>query len=383
MSKKVNKKIVSSTDAKLEFLKSFGKTMTSKPEIVTDDISDLVPWKVPFNHLGLQKITGGLLGGKIMHIEGESQTGKSWLLYELIANCVRMGGYAYLADVENAFEPIYGKAAGIDFKRFQFMFDKKEKVIEEMHKNFSDFIKRTRDTMIKDINIPIVVGLDSTAPTRCAYQYKNDIAEKESGHGWEHRANAMYEMLDKITPILSDYGASLVTIGQLRKNNKAGLFEDPTKGMMPEIEYRTTQQLRGKRGTMDKDKEDKNLRHGMEVRWETYKNRFVKPKQVMKLKYDYEKGLQKYSGLFDLLVREKEIKADTKPDPKDGRKKVKGCYVLSDETKTFYPLSEARDMLEKFPHLLEPAYVKVHEEQDYEKSHDVDIDSNEIDEEIN
>jgi hypothetical protein len=96
----------------------------------------------------------------------------------------------------------------------------------------------------------------------------------------------------------------------------------------------------------------------MEVRWETYKNRFVKPKQIIKVKYDYTKGLHKYSGLLDLLIREGELTQDA---VQDGRSKIKGCKVASDETGEFFALTDAKRMFEKFPHLLDPAFVKVHD----------------------
>lgn len=365
MAKKATKKTKIDNDD--EFLKSLQKGLSGKALVIEDTTESFVPWKVPFKHAGLQKITGGLLGGKIMIIEAESQCGKSYLLYELLGNAIRMGGWGYIEDTENAFEPIYGAASGIDFSQKRLIVNN-EKVIEPMYVNFDTFIKKVRDNKIKDPSIPIIIGLDSTAPTRCMDQYVNDEKGKATGHGWERRANAIYEMVDKLTPTLRDYAASFVIINQLRNNNKAGPFENPIKAMLKELEYRSTQQLRGTRLSVQRDEEDKNKRTGMGVRWETYKNRFVKPKQVVRLKYGYETGLSKYSGLFDLLVRENEVKKADIPDPNDRRRKIKGCYVVGDENEKFYALSDAKQMFEDFPHLLEPLYVKVHDNEEGEMS---------------
>jgi RecA/RadA recombinase len=353
-------------DEILQKLKKANKVLVP----LQDDVTSFIPWTVPFNHIGLQKITGGLLGGKIMVIEGFSQTGKSWLLYELYANCIKMGGWVYHEDCEQAFEPAYGATCGIDYSTKRFMLSN-ETVVEEISINITNFITNVRSSL-PDSSIPIVVGIDSLAATRCAEQYANDEKEKNTGYGNMKRANAVYEVLDKLLPILHENNASLVIINQLREDKSVGMFADPTKAMFPNLNYRATQVLRGKLSTVEKDVDNKEIKTAQHVRWETYKNRAVRPKQFIKLKYDFEKGMPIYSGVFDLLVRDKEIIADKQPHPDDSRKKVAGCYVVGDETKTFWPLTNAKEMFKKYPNLLEPRYVKIHEQTDNDDQLDVE-----------
>jgi RecA/RadA recombinase len=338
------------------------KKLKTKAIVMDDTLEDFLPWRVPFKHKGLHKITGGLLGGKLMIIEGFSQTGKSWLAYELMGNAIKMGGVAYLVDTERAFEPAYGKASGIDFKTKRFVLDETT-VLENIFVSWEDFIKDTRPRL-KDKSKPIVLILDSASSTRCKEQYANDQSGKDTGYGFMKRANAMYEGIDKLIPIIDEYHASIVIINQLREDKSGGMFVDPTKSMFPNLIYRATQILRGKLSSVEKDENDKDKKLGMSVRWETFKNRFVKPKQVIKIKYHYEKGLAPYSGLFDVLMRENEVVKAEMKDPNDARKKIKGCYVVGDETKTFWALSDAAKMFEVHPHLLEPKFVKTHEEDD-------------------
>lgn len=285
--------------------------------------------------------------------------GKSFLLYELLGSCIREGGWGYLVDTERAFEPAYGTAAGMDFSQKRFLVGEST-VIEDLSGDIETFIKRIRDERLKDPSKPLVVGLDSTAGTRCREQYTNDEKGKDTGYGFMKRANAMYEMLDKIIPVLDEYAASLVVVGQLRKKTNCSPFENPYKTMFENIEYRATQMLRGYRRAVEKNEEDKAKKLGMNISWETYKNRFVKPKQTIALKYHYEKGLLPYSGLSELLIRDGLVTKAELKDPNDARKKIKGLKV-GDE---FFPISDGAKMLEAHPYLLEPVFVQVHEGDD-------------------
>ena len=364
MAKKTTKKVSKkSANKETGFLDDFAKSIKKSGALVLDeDMGSMIPWQVPFNHLGLQKITGGLLGGKVMGIEGASQAGKSWLLYELFGNTIKMGGVSYLVDAERAFEPAYARASGVDLKARRLLYSDNN-VIEDIEEAIIEFVKRSRDN-IKDINIPITAGLDSLVNTKCREQAEAEIKGKDLGYAYMKRADAVYSMVDRLIPILDDYGASLVLINQLRIDKSAGLFKDPTYTQFENLIYRYTQLIRGKLSTVEKEEGDKQIKLGQHVRWESFKSRFVKPKQFVKAKYEYEKGLFRYSGLFDLLIRDKAIIGEKRNDPNDGRKKIQGCRVVGDEEKRFWPLAEAKEMFEQYPHLLEPKYIEIHENED-------------------
>ena len=56
----------------------------------------------------------GLPFNRVVEIFGDPSTGKSLLIYHLIANVQKMGGVAILDDTEDAYTPEFGKMIGIN-----------------------------------------------------------------------------------------------------------------------------------------------------------------------------------------------------------------------------------------------------------------------------
>ena len=323
-----------------------------------NNAESLIPWKIPFKHKGLQKASGGLLGGKIAMYEAESQTGKSFLGYELIAEAVKMGGMGYLQDREQAYEPDYGAKAGLDDEHTFFYDD--GILIEPSFKEWINWIKATRE-VIKDKSIPLVIVDDSFPVSRCEEQNKNDEGGKDTGYGSMKKNNAYYDKLAMLQPILAEYAVSLVIINQLTTDHTV-LFGDKAKRKGPQLEYFCTQIIRGKKGKKLSVKRklntmEKTVQVGMTGNWQVVKNRFVEPMKKVEVKIFFRKGLAPWSGLGDLLVLEEEIKQKVMADPNDGRKKIKGYIVIDDENENFYPETEIKQMCKDFPKLLEPKFT--------------------------
>ena len=57
---------------------------------------------------------GGIPRGRIVEIYGPESSGKTTLVYHLIAQAQRLGGQAAFIDAEHAMDPIYAKAIGVD-----------------------------------------------------------------------------------------------------------------------------------------------------------------------------------------------------------------------------------------------------------------------------
>lgn len=317
-------------------------------------------WKVPFSHVGLQKITGGLIGGGFMGIEGMSYSGKSYLLYELLASCVNMGGYALLVDAEQAYDPSFGAKIGLEQKKNSRFFYSEERVIETIFPDIIALVKQIRTTICKDLTKPIVIGIDSVTPLRSKEQTENDEKGKQTGYGAMKKNNALYDQCNVIQPLLREYQASIVFLSQVRKDTNAGLFQDPTKVNAENLIYFYNQRLRGK--TLNaptresKTQEDSKIKIGFKTSWEVLKNRFLPPFRKVTAECYFDKGLAKYSGFFDLLVTEELIKKGKAKDPKDARKKIDVVKVMSNNK--VYPVQGGLNrMIKENPHLIDPNYV--------------------------
>ena len=57
---------------------------------------------------------GGIPRGRIIEIFGPESSGKTTMVYHLIAQAQKLGGQAAFIDAEHAMDPIYAKAIGVD-----------------------------------------------------------------------------------------------------------------------------------------------------------------------------------------------------------------------------------------------------------------------------
>ena len=115
-------------------------------EIMSDKSPSQTPYVIPFKHMGLQYITGGIPGGRMTEIIGNSQSGKSYLLYEAIERVLSMGGKAFLNDPETSYEPAYGTSIGI--KGDKSFFYSKQSVLEDFFTAAKEYILYVRSIII-------------------------------------------------------------------------------------------------------------------------------------------------------------------------------------------------------------------------------------------
>jgi RecA/RadA recombinase len=358
-----------------EFLSSKFNSKTIKLNSA-NYIDTSIPYILPFKHLGLQKATGGIMGGKISSFEADSQTGKSMLLYEIFGSAINMGGACFLADAEQAYEADYGLKAGIPANTKSLLLS----TSISMENNFSaakEYMEWFR-TKVKDLSKPLVIGIDSFVALKCKEQMEADAKNKEAGYGYMRKNMTFYDKLTEFQPLLAKYGATIIILNQLRINKQV-MFADPTYSPGEMMKYFCTQRLKGTLSkVITKEVNDEKVKIGSTVRWETVKNRRVEPFKLVKVQFLYKSGLLKYSGLPDLLLREEEISKHIIKDPDDARKKIKGFYVSGDDKKTFYPLEKIKDAINDFPHLLEPKWTQFHED-DSEEFNEEDATDDELD----
>lgn len=409
--KPVKKKVVKKVDEfSLEGIKSESKKfevaiLNSETEVET------APYKIPFRHKGLQKITGGIIGGKFAEISGNSQSGKSFLLYELMAECIAMGGVSLLFDGERAFEEPYAEMVQLPLRGGKFAFgevrteaQKKNGMRGEPVVDMDDvfhmmisFIKTVRKAK-GGKKIPILIGIDSFP----SLQTDVDLANLESGKDPRGYAamqkNAKFSFwIEKFVGILDKYDATLVLLNQTRIDNTVMYGDKTTTLCETVIKFWATQRIQGKlAGKILKkvksieNAKGKNIQIGMKTIWKTIKNRAVKPFQSVLTKIRYSKGIDLWSGLDELFVNEGLANPATttkvadhlnpKPDlikendkgemvfkkAQDGFKALKHKEGL--ENKFFY---NEEELVADYPEFLEPSWTGVSEDEDEEFEEDV------------
>ena len=287
-------------------------------EVMTEDSEDKIPYYIPFRHTGLQMITGGVPGGRFTEIQGDSQSGKSFLLYELMMEAINMGGAALVHDVERALEPRYMRTVGMSGNSsIGISYERNLQRVFLLSRKFAQNVRKVK----KDE--PIIIGIDSFPPLQTfgiqkeidAQIKKGNLTQKDVKGYKEAKKNAEYSTImgDFIT-FLDDYAVTLVMLNQLKK--KMGVvFGDPFTTNADNItKYYVTLRLRGLIGAKIKN-EAKTRQIGVSSTWETIKNRNIAPFKKAKTKILYKTGVQRHSGLIDLLVDE-ELAEKVKNKPK-------------------------------------------------------------------
>ena len=81
-----------------------------------DDAAQVRVQVVPTGALSLDLAlgVGGLPRGRIVEIFGPESSGKTTLLYHVLANAQKMGGICAFIDAEHAMDPAYAKRIGVD-----------------------------------------------------------------------------------------------------------------------------------------------------------------------------------------------------------------------------------------------------------------------------
>lgn len=275
------------------------------------------PYRIPFRHKGLQKITGGIIGGKFAEISGMSQAGKSFLFYELASEAQKMGGFALLFDGERAFETAYADIVGLDMKAGTFSVSY-EVDIDKLFNMSIKLIKAIRKKK-KKLSVPILIGVDSF-PT---LQTKTDLENMEAGkdpRGYlAMQKNAKFsDNMSRMVGVLDKYGATFVLLNQLTKDYNVS-FGDPWRSNAEEkIKFWATQRLRGKLMGKLVSKKNKGVQTGMKSSWKTIKNRAVKPFQEVITYIRYAKGINPTQGLADVLLNDFCIKDATTTQVREG-----------------------------------------------------------------
>lgn len=355
--KKKNRKKVKASDKKrkavVNGLRKFLEEETGVSHF-SDKISEALC--IPSSSYAINRIVSGGRGfpvGRIVELIGPESSGKSLLLYDLIAHCQKMGGYALLADTEDALEEEWAEKRGIKFDEilsldadtveglFTTIFGQGKK---------KGVIQRIR---AKDPENPIIVGVDSIAALSTEYEMNNEYGKPDMGA----KARYLSQAFRKIRGKLKKHGVLLVCINQVR--DRIGvMFGDPeTTPGGKALKFMASIRLR-----FEKKKELKvrNRNVGIRSRVKAIKNRVWRPHQFANVNILFDDGLTKFSGLLGALKRDEVI-----VQPK-GKKRMEwdGKFFTKKTFQIF--VEENPEILQALPPTL------TEEDEDYETIADSD-----------
>lgn len=178
------------------------------------------PW-LPSRFLAFNKITGGGIPyGKIMELFGEESSGKTLMAYDFAYCAQYLGGVVLWVDAEQVFTNSWAESNGLDLSKIVVY---RNTSIEKI----SDWIAAQSLYWRSQLtnNEPILLILDSVSAldTDANIDSEMDNASADMGN----RAKAIYKFFRIRNEMLYSLGITQIYINQLRKNLKAGMFENP------------------------------------------------------------------------------------------------------------------------------------------------------------
>jgi len=179
-----------------------------------DNPTDVKTW-IPtgstlLDYIISNKRNGGIPVGKLTTIAGESASGKSLVVTQILANCQKMGGLAVYIDTENAASPDFMEQLGLDTKN-NFMYVQPG-TIEEVFENIERLIGLIRE---KAPNKLVCIVWDSVAGTPVRAEIEGDY-DPNSRIGLT--AKALAKGMRKVTETLGREQIALVFTNQLKTN---------------------------------------------------------------------------------------------------------------------------------------------------------------------
>lgn len=179
-----------------------------------------MPW-LPSRCLALNKVMGGGIPfGKILELFGEESSGKSLLAYDFAYCAQYLDGVVLWIDAEQSFTNAWAEANGLDLSRVVVYRDTS---IEKI----SDWIAMQALYWRSQLthNEPILLVLDSISALDTDQNIDSQMDGASADMG--NRAKAIYKYFRIRNEMFYSLGITQIYINQLRKNLKAGMFDDP------------------------------------------------------------------------------------------------------------------------------------------------------------
>jgi len=225
---------------------------------------------------------GGIACGRITELTGLEGSGKSLIAAHMMANVQREGGVVVLLDTENAVNPEFFEAIGLNFGQMVYA---QPDTVEDIFVMIETIVNRVREKQGNDKKVIIVVDSVAGAPTKQEMEADYDKDGYATG-----KAIILSKAMRKVTSLIAKQKIALVFTNQLRQKMNAPAFSDPwTTSGGKAIAYHASTRIRlattGKIANKDKEV------IGVSVKASVIKNRLGPPYRTAEFNVYFDRGI--------------------------------------------------------------------------------------------
>lgn len=249
-------------------------------------------------------VDGGIPMGRVTMLAGPSQTGKSYIVQNVIRNAQKKGLQVVVFDTENAIDGEGAKRLGIDISKVKYV---PTRSVEECRNIIQQFLDKIMEMRQKG---KVLIVIDSLANLESEMQL-NRMAKDNTSADMGSFAKACKSLLKTCTRMGAFTNTPILITNHIY-DDPAAMFTQLVKAMpggrtavyLPTVTLQLSRSPIKPEEAFEEDTLATNQKHmaGVILKSLSVKNRIIKPDIATEMYLSFTTGLNKYYGLKELAV---------------------------------------------------------------------------------